>query len=127
MSLQTKATLAEKVKNSSEAENLSKTVILDDSEFAEIFNNTFVNLSPSLKILPKENYEVELGNKCEQVLSYIHKFKTTQENDISTKRVKEFSEVFTQYFYENIKSCIGSSVFSANLKIIDLTPAFEKK
>ena len=45
---------------SNEAENPSETetVISDDREFAETFNNFLVSIVPSLP--PKENYEAEL-------------------------------------------------------------------
>ena len=37
-------------------------VIPEDMQIAEIFNKFFVNIVPSLKILPKENHETDVGN-----------------------------------------------------------------
>ena len=42
---------------------------------AETFNELFVNIVPSLKISPKENYETDFGNDNEPFLNYINKFK----------------------------------------------------
>ena len=95
-----------------------------------------MNIVPSLKISPKENYETNVGNINEPILNYINKFKnhlsikviksrkkeeqaftfsyvsyeevlneirklkttkTTQQNDIPTKTLKENSEVFAGY------------------------------
>ena len=122
-------------------------VIPEDMEMAETFNEFFVNIVPSLKISPKENYETDVGNDNEPILNYINKFKnhpsikviksrkkeeqtftfsyvsykevlneirklqttkTTQQNDIPTKILKENSEVFAGYFKKNIHFCIPS-------------------
>ena len=111
-------------------------VISEDMEIAETFNEFFMNIVPSLKIWPKENYETDVGNDNEPILNYINKFKnhpsikviksrkkekqtftfrypsyeevlneirklqttkTTQQNDIPTKILKENSEVFARF------------------------------
>ena len=141
-------------------------VISEDMEIAETFNEFFVNIVPSLKISPKENYETDVGNDNEPILNYINKFKnhpsikviksrkkeeqtftfsyvsyeevlneirklqttkTTQQNDIPTKILKENSEVFARYFHKNINFCIENSIFPSDLKVADVTPAFKKK
>ena len=53
-------------------------VISDDIEIAETFNEVVVNIVLSLKLLPKENYETEVGNDNEPILNYINKFKNHQ-------------------------------------------------
>ena len=60
----------------SDSEIFSKVekVISDDMEIAEIFNEFFVNIVPSLKISPKENHETDDGNGNEPILNYINKF-----------------------------------------------------
>ena len=50
--------------------------------------------------------------------------KTTQQNDIPTKILKENSEVFARYFYENINFCIENSILPSDLKLVDVTSAF---
>ena len=42
-------------------------VISDDMEIAETFNEFFVDIVPSLKISPKENYEKDVGNDNEPI------------------------------------------------------------
>ena len=46
-----------------------------------------------------------------------------QQNNIPTKILKENSEVFARYFYENIYFCIENSIFPSDLKVTDITPA----
>ena len=50
-------------------------VISQDMKIAEKFNKFFVNIVPSLKILPKKNYEADVRNDNEPILNYINKFK----------------------------------------------------
>ena len=160
--------LVEKENNLSDPKISSEVdkVIPEDMQIAEIFNKFFVNIVPSLKILPKENYETDVGNDNEPILNYINKFKnhpsikviksrkkeeqtftfsyvsyeevlneirklqttkTTQQNDIPTKILKENSEVFARYFHKNINFCIENSIFPSDLKVADVTPAFKKK
>ena len=139
---QTKILLVEKGKEKVTLASLQKLrkVISEDMDIAETFNEFFVNIVASLKILPKENYETDVGNDSKPTLNYISKFKnhpsikviksrkkeeqsftfsyvsyeevlneirklqttkTTQQNDISTKTLKENSEVFPRYFHKN--------------------------
>ena len=51
--------------------------------------------------------------------------KTTQENDIPTKILKENSEVFARCFHQNINFCIENSIFLSDLEVPDVTPAFK--
>ena len=44
-------------------------VISEDMEIVETFNEFFVNVVPSLKISPKENYETDVGNDNELILN----------------------------------------------------------
>ena len=59
-------------------------VISEEMEISETFNEFFVNIVPSLKISPKENYETDVRNDQEPILNYINKFK----NHPSTKVIK---------------------------------------
>ena len=69
--------LVEKGKNTSDPEIFSEIekVISEDMENDETFNEFFVNIVPSLKISPKENYETDVGNDNEPILNYINKFR----------------------------------------------------
>ena len=155
VNLQTKILLVEKGNDLSDPEISSEVekVISEDMEIAETFNEFFVNIVPSLKISPKENYETDVGNDNEPILNYISKFKnhpsikviksrkkeeqtftfsyvsyeevlneirklqtteTMQQNDISTKTLKENSEVFFRYFHKNINFCTENSNFPSD-------------
>ena len=52
-----------------------KKMISEELEIAEAFNEFFVNIVPSLKMSPNENYETDLANDGEPILSYMNKFK----------------------------------------------------
>ena len=43
-----------------------------DRGIAETFNDFFVNIVSNLKILPNENYEIDVGNDNESILNYIN-------------------------------------------------------
>ena len=68
---QTKILLVEKANDLSDPEISSEVekVILEDMEIAETFNEFFVNIVPSLKISPKENYETGVGNDNKPILN----------------------------------------------------------
>ena len=76
VNLQTKILLVEKGNDLSDPEISSEVekVVSDDIKIAKTFNEFFVNLVPSLKIWPKENYETHVGNDNEPILNYINKF-----------------------------------------------------
>ena len=68
---QRKILLVEKANDLSDPEISSEVekVILEDMEIAETFNEFFVNIVPSLKTSPKENYETGVGNDNKPILN----------------------------------------------------------
>ena len=68
---QRKILLVEKANDLSDPEISSEVekVISNDMAIAETFNELFVNIVPSLKLSPKENYETDLGNDNEPILN----------------------------------------------------------
>ena len=53
--------------------------------------------------------------------------KASQQSDIPTKILKQNSDYFAEYFYENINQCSLKSVFPSDLKLADVTPVYKKK
>ena len=53
--------------------------------------------------------------------------KGSQQSDIPTKILKQNSDYFAEYIYENINQCISKSVFPSDLKLADVTPVYKKK
>ena len=53
--------------------------------------------------------------------------KASQQSDIPTKVLKQNSDYFAKYFYENINQCISKSIFPSDLKLPDATPVYKKK
>ena len=86
VNLQIKILLVEKGNDVSDPEIFSEVekVISKDMDIAEKFTKFFVNMVPSLKISPKENYQRNVGNDNEPILNYINKFK----NHLSIKFIK---------------------------------------
>ena len=41
--------------------------------------------------------------------------------------MKQNSDYFAEYFYENINQCISKSIFPSHLNLADVTPAYKKK
>ena len=66
-----------------------------DKEIVEIFNEFFVNMVPSLKISPKENYKTDVGNDNEPILNYINMFK----NHPSMKTLKSRKKIRANFFF----------------------------
>ena len=79
-------------------------VISEDMEIAEIFNDFFVNIVPSPKISPKENYETDVGNDNEPILNYTNKFKNHSSIKVIKSRKKEEQTfTFSYVSYEETK------------------------
>ena len=53
--------------------------------------------------------------------------KASQQSDIPTKILKQNSDYFVEYFYENIKQCISKLILPSDLKLADVTPVYKKK
>ena len=53
--------------------------------------------------------------------------KASQQSDMPTKILKQNSDYFVKYFYENINQCISKSILPSNLKLADITPVYKKK
>ena len=69
-------------------------VISNDRRIAETFNDFFVNIVPSLKISPWENYETDIENDNEPMLNYINKFKNHPSINV-IKSWKKEGQTFT--------------------------------
>ena len=105
VNLQTKILLVEKGNDLNDPEISSEVekVISEDKEIAETFNEFFVNIVPSLKILPKENYETDVGNNNEPILNYINKFKNHPSIKVIKSRKKEEQTfTFTYVSFEEV-------------------------
>ena len=63
--------------------------ISGDMEIAETFHNFFLNILSILKVSPKENYEIDVGNDNESILKYINKFKNHPSIEVIKSRKKQ--------------------------------------
>ena len=94
-------------------------VISDDIEIAETFNEVVVNIVLSLKLLPKENYETEVGNDNEPILNYINKFKNHPNIKVIKSRKKEeqtftFNYVFYKEVHNEIRKLQNATTIQQN-------------
>ena len=70
-------------------------VISDHRGIVEIFIDFFVNIVLSLKTLPKENYETDVGNDDEPIWNHINKFKNHLKSIKLYKIEKKEEKTFT--------------------------------
>ena len=52
--------------------------------------------------------------------------KATQNTEIPTKLIKENSDIFADFIFENLNDNISQSVFPLILKLANITPAHKK-
>ena len=62
-----------------------------------------------------------------KIVNTLDTAKASQQSDIPTKILKQNSDYFAQYFYENINQCISKSISPSDLKLADVTPVYKKK
>ena len=62
-----------------------------------------------------------------KIVNTLDTAKTSQQFDIATKILKQNSDYFAEYFYENINQCISKSIFPSDLKLADVNPVYKKK
>ena len=52
--------------------------------------------------------------------------KTSQSNDIATKLIKEYSDIFTTIIIKSFKKCIHNGTFPKSFKISEVIPVYKK-
>ena len=62
-----------------------------------------------------------------KIVNTLDTAKASQQSDIPTKILKQNSDYFAEYFYDNINQCISKSIFPSDLKLADVTPVYKKK
>ena len=79
----------------------------------------------------KKNYQSSFGlvayHDVLKKVKILDTEKASQQSDISTKILKQNSDYFADYFYENIEQYISKSIFPSYLKLADVTPVYKKK
>ena len=67
--------------------------------------------------------------KKEEILKELNKLninKATQNTDITTKIIKENSDIFGDFIFSNLNCCINTSSYPSLLKRADITPVHKK-
>ena len=65
----------------------------------------------------------------DEIMKEINNLKTnkaTQNTDIPTKLIKENSDIFADFIFENLNDCIAKSLFPSSLKNAIITPVHKK-
>ena len=134
----------------------SEEIISEHKAIAEVFNTFFINIVPNLKISIENDFDTNFLKTEDPVLNSIIKcknhpsviiikeknklsekfsfspaqyndiFKISKHTDISTKILKQNSEYFAEYFYNNTNVRIQNSDFPSELKSVDVTPVYKK-
>ena len=103
-------------------------VIPEDMQIAEIFNKFFVNIVPSLKILPKENHEADVGNDDEPILNYINKFKNHSSiKPIKSRKKEEQTFTFNYVSFEKVLDEIRELETATTTQQNDIRQTFRRK
>ena len=53
--------------------------------------------------------------------------KATLSNDIPTKIIQQFNDIFTDFLYNNFNSCLESGMFPDELKLAEVVPVYVKE
>ena len=148
-----KITLIEKniVSQEGQEKIVSEKIMTEDQAVAEVFNhgydndfiatddqvtnavNKFRNHSSIIMIKNKKKNDQSFSfgpvtyDDVFKVVNTLDTAKASQQSDISTKILKQNSDYFAEYFYENINQCISKSIFPSDLKLADVTPVYKKK
>ena len=69
---------------------------------------------------------VTIGDVCKEILA-LDASKATQSDDMSTKIIKNNSDIFSNFFQANLHNTIETSIFPEQLKYADVKPVFFKK
>ena len=130
----------------------SNDLITDEKSLAETFNDCFVNVVSNLGINildgKSDNYDnhpsiitikqhITDNNKVfalrnvtkEEISSGIQTLnckKATLSNDMPTKIIQQFSEIFTDFLYNKFNSCLRSGIFPDELKLAEVVPVYKK-
>ena len=62
-----------------------------------------------------------------KIVNTLDAAKASRQSDIPTKILKQNSDYFAEYIYENINQCISKLIFPSDLKLADVTPVYKKK
>ena len=62
-----------------------------------------------------------------KIVNTLDTAKTSQQSDIPSKSLKQNSDHFAEYFYENINQYISKSIFPSDLKLADVIPVYKNK
>ena len=68
---------------------------------------------------------VTIEDICKEILA-LDASKATQSNDMSTKIIKNNSDIFSKFFQANLNNTIVRSTFPEQLKYADVKPVFKK-
>ena len=60
------------------------------------------------------------------MINTLNRKKATLSNDIPTKIIQQFSEIFKDFLYNNFNSCLESGMFPDELKLVEVVSVYKK-
>ena len=69
---------------------------------------------------------VTIGDICKEILA-LDASQATQSDDMSTKIIKNNTDIFSNFFQANLHNTIETSIFPEQLKYTDVKPVFLQK
>ena len=89
------------------------------SSIIAIKNNRNPNDQFSFKPVTKEMIAKEISN--------LKSGKAVRSNDIPTKIIKDFKDLFATFIYNNYNKCLLDGTFPEDLKTAEVVPVYKKK
>ena len=65
-------------------------------------------------------------DEISSAIKKLNRKKATLSNDIPTKIIQQFNEIFTDFLYKNLNNCLESGIFLDELKLAEVVPVYMK-
>ena len=65
-------------------------------------------------------------DEISSAIKKLNRKKATLSNDIPTKIIQQFNEIFTDFLYKNLNNCLESGIFPDELKLAEVVPVYKK-
>ena len=107
--------------------NLSANILDDKPGKGDVSNyhnhpsiiSTKQHITDKNEVFPFRNVAKE---EISSAIKTLNRKKATLSNDITTRTIQEFNEIFTDFFSNNFNSCLENEMFPHELKLAEILP-----